>query len=474
MLGNELELTVEGLAAVRDPSPAFIDAAVRSLTARGGPAFAILDRRGGDYVQCAGGDGVFTVEWRERGAPSLRHWVAGKSPRALEAMVAIPTNGAQVTVRASERLSTDDVLRIFSAFVDGRVRPVAFAWRDITERFLAATTDSDDVAHDPEMRKPSIVTDAFRARLARLLEPAGFAARAKGASFVRKQGKNTHRIRLSSSHYNSPGRVSCFIDFTFEDSAVRKRVPNWSAGGKLDLSGFGEAPSNIAVRGEASALLSLVSTTTAFFDFMENPRTVLQQVSRRYVPGVDRPAVVVPYLAVHLGGAGISEYAAALLAGRPELWPAFLGARELGEGDDTNLHLREDGAALALSMARVGLDVALSAPRDAVVSRETLGAHGRAFFGLLLRAWGEPDAAAGLRRVDDARIVALGVARDALRNKTVDSLDAASLVLHAATRERRRPRRSAPKPRFFQHTVLHEPFAPKSNSVEVSLAPPRE
>ena len=77
-----------------------------------------------------------------------------------------------------------------------------------------------------------------------------------------------------------------------------------------------------------------------------------------------------------------------------------------------------------------------------------------------LRAWGEPEAAALLRRVDDDAILALQKRQQKLAGgPLVDSAEAAALALDAAAGERQRPRREAPSPRLFQYPELMAPFA---------------
>ncbi|HET9155805.1 MAG TPA: hypothetical protein VFN91_04000, partial [Myxococcaceae bacterium] len=116
------------------------------------------------------------------------------------------------------------------------------------------------------------MTDAFRARVARLLAPLGFEVRAKG-NLVRRQGKPRHRVRFSSSHRNVPGDVVCWVTFTFEDQLVAARRPGWTAGGELSGHRFDPewAQSNIANSSEADALADLIVTRLSYFDLLERP-----------------------------------------------------------------------------------------------------------------------------------------------------------------------------------------------------------
>jgi hypothetical protein len=85
-------------------------------------------------------------------------------------------------------------------------------------------------------------------------------------------------------------------------------------------------------------------------------------------------------------------------------------------------------------------------------------AHLRGFFGLQLRAWGEPAAAAALARLDDPAIRELRAAQAALAAPVTESVDAVRLLL-AAVDVDRRPRRRAPAPRRFQYHARHRSFA---------------
>jgi hypothetical protein len=132
---NGLSLQVEDEACVYSPTRAQIEDAVDRMTPRGGPSFAIIEGLGRHYAQTAGGDGRYTVEWREYGAGSFRHWVAGHAGVTLPGEVKIPTNGFYVAVERNELLDAHAVKRLLMAFAEGRSRPEAFVWRDITGRF---------------------------------------------------------------------------------------------------------------------------------------------------------------------------------------------------------------------------------------------------------------------------------------------------------------------------------------------------
>ncbi len=311
-----------------------------------------------------------------------------------------------------------------------------------------------------DLRKPALVTEDFRRRIADLLVPRGFDVRAKGA-LVRRAGKSAHRVEFSSSHLNHPGHAICWISFAYEDAAVRARHPGWRTGGFLHGHVFDGSTSsqslNVADADAAAALAALVLERLAFFDLMEAPERVLAEVSRRYVPGMVEPQVIVPYLAVRLGPDAAVSYARALLRGRQELWPAFSSARADAAARPPNPQA-DHGTQLATALAGVAAVLPDAAPADAVASTEPPARSLRSFFGLQLRAWGEPAATAALRRVADAAVREVHATQKALGVAIVDSEAAARIVLRAAG-EDRAPRRQAPEPRLFQYHPLHAPFA---------------
>jgi hypothetical protein len=307
-----------------------------------------------------------------------------------------------------------------------------------------------------DMRRPAEVTADFRSQLAELLQPHGFAARAKGARFVRKRARNVHEISLGSSHYNAPGGVTCFVTYWFFDAACKAAYPDWRGGGSFEGPAFFEREgNNIARADEAAALLRRMVERLAFFELLERPGELLPKVCERYVPGFYEPHVIVPYLRVHLGAEAVRTYVRALLTGRPELWPAFLGAAHAPEQPG---RLPDHGTSLARALLAEEALAASEAPLDAVLSKGGSAGNLRSHFGLLLRAWGEPAAAGLLRRSSDEAVERLQTQRDTLPDRTVDSVDAARLALELTTGEARDPARLRPEPRHFQCHVAHGPF----------------
>jgi len=131
-------LQVEGEAIVTAPTPELVKAALARMTPDGGPGFIILEGRGDDYAQAAGGDGLFTAEWREYEGTGFRHWKAGQRGNAAKGKAVVPTHGAQLTVQPNERLSGGEVETILRAYLAGKGRPAQFQWRDISDLFGSA------------------------------------------------------------------------------------------------------------------------------------------------------------------------------------------------------------------------------------------------------------------------------------------------------------------------------------------------
>ena len=175
---------------------------------------------------------------------------------------------------------------------------------------------------------PSLRTAAFRADVARALAPRGFKALAQDMTLRRAAARGVlESVQFSSSHRNGPSSALCWIALRLTDKAIERLSPHWFAGGELGTDAFAEDISfDLAEPGRHEALLELVQRRLAFFDLLRDPAAVLDAVSRGPVPGLLEPSRVAPYLRARLDSGAVGQYAEALLAGRPELWPAFLGA----------------------------------------------------------------------------------------------------------------------------------------------------
>lgn len=137
-----LTLTLEGQQPFEAPSPALIAAAVDWLEPTGGPGFLILENSGGSYAQVGGGKEECTLEWRETQGERFSHWVAGKQDVDDRTQIQIEGNGPYFTVMANEKLTNAEVLTLLLAFAEGRPRPEAFTWRDMTADFGTPTAQA--------------------------------------------------------------------------------------------------------------------------------------------------------------------------------------------------------------------------------------------------------------------------------------------------------------------------------------------
>jgi formate hydrogenlyase regulatory protein HycA len=128
-----ITLQVEDEDPVTSPTPEHVRTALARMSPNGGPGFIILERHGDDYAQAAGGDGVFTAEWREPMGEGFRHWKAGQRGKPTRGKVVVPTNGAQLSVQPNERLGRAEVQAILLAYLAGQGRSEQFEWRDISD-----------------------------------------------------------------------------------------------------------------------------------------------------------------------------------------------------------------------------------------------------------------------------------------------------------------------------------------------------
>ena len=127
-------LTLESRPPLKAPTLRQIENALELLSPGQGTGFMVVDGRDNDYVQVAGGDGVFTCEWRQHSGQTLQHYVAGYANIPPNSNVRIATNSAFVTVRNNEMLKAADAIELLTAFATDRERPTQFVWRDIAER----------------------------------------------------------------------------------------------------------------------------------------------------------------------------------------------------------------------------------------------------------------------------------------------------------------------------------------------------
>jgi hypothetical protein len=309
---------------------------------------------------------------------------------------------------------------------------------------------------------PADRTASFRADVAAELLPRGFTALADNKRLKRSAGRGVvEEVSFSSSHHNGPTSAVCWVALLVNDRAIAAVSPRWQAGGGLNVKPFADDVScDLALPGQPARLLALVLRRLSFFDLLRDPPALLAAASRGPVPGLLHPALVVPYLRVRLGPEAAQTYAEALLAGRPELWPGFLGGIELAA--ETPAHGLDDGAQLGLEIARHGAPgdaarLAAAAPPRVAVSTRRDAAHLRSHMGLQLRAWGEAHLTPRLARLDDETVLAL-YAEQGRQGSQVDSPDRLRVLLAALGASPPEPRQPAPSPRYFQYLARAEPY----------------
>lgn len=321
--------------------------------------------------------------------------------------------------------------------------------------------DSTDTTSSP--LSPSVRTAAFRDEVARALAARGFVALARNMTLRRSPSRGVvESVRFSASHRNGPHSAVCWIALHVTDKAIARVCPDWQAGGTLGTEAFGDETSfDLAEEGRARALEEFVVEQTAFFDLLQQPSAVLEAVSRGPLPGLLEPARIGPYLQVRLGPEAVARFAEAMLAGRPELWPAFLGvvqelmpspsARRLDHGSSLAIE------SLDRAPAGFARDLAARAPDGVVAATHPEAGHLRHHLGLQLRAWGEEDQTPRLARLDDATVRSV-VERMRASGLPVDHRSHIELLLAHLPGAPRTPRREAPTPRYFQYTARAAPW----------------
>ena len=315
----------------------------------------------------------------------------------------------------------------------------------------------------PSVLAPSVRTAAFRAEVARALLPHGFKALAEDKTLRRAASRGVvESVQFSASHRNSPVTAVCWVALSVTDKAIERVTPGWRAGGELGAAAFGDEVSfDLAEPGRHEALLAHVLERTAFFELLRAPAALLEAASRGPVPGLLEPWRIAPYLHVRLGPDAVARYAEALLAGRPELWPAFMGAVAARPDGVAGTRL-DDGSSLAVEAARLGPPgfaraLAEAAPRGVAPSTHREAAHLRSHLGLQLRAWGEAEHTPRLAQLDDDAVRALFAAQRATQ-LPADAPELVALLLAALPGAPSSPRRAAPSPRWSQYAARAEPW----------------
>jgi hypothetical protein len=132
----DLTLTLEDEPVYNTPSLERLLSAVDQLTPYGGPGYLLLQGYEQDYIQVAGGNGMYTVEWRINQADeSFQHWIVGLPDEPLMPIVRIVTYGRIIEVQQNEELSADDAKVLLLAYANKEDRPMQYSWRDASSMF---------------------------------------------------------------------------------------------------------------------------------------------------------------------------------------------------------------------------------------------------------------------------------------------------------------------------------------------------
>lgn len=94
-------------------------------------SFFVLEGRGGDYIQCGGGNAACSVEFRRYDqSGQYRHYAVGRAGGSSEAaFIQMSTN--KMTVRNSEVLNATDAAELFECFLSGKEIPPQYALREL-------------------------------------------------------------------------------------------------------------------------------------------------------------------------------------------------------------------------------------------------------------------------------------------------------------------------------------------------------
>ncbi len=133
---DALSLEIENQPVNNAPTLERLISAVDQLTPYGGPGFLLLEGDGQDYIQVAGGNGMYTVEWRVYQADeSFQHWIVGLPDEPLVPIVKIVTYGHTIEVQQNEELSAKDAKVLLLAYANQKDRPAQYSWRDASSMF---------------------------------------------------------------------------------------------------------------------------------------------------------------------------------------------------------------------------------------------------------------------------------------------------------------------------------------------------
>jgi len=129
----EDKLEVEDLDPINSPSAVDVEKALAALDLKG-PAYCILTKADGSYVQTAGTKVGLLVEYREMADGGFHHYVIGH-PSHDSAPTSVRYRHGSLQLRRNEVLLVDEARQIFVWYL--ATGQIAEGWmlRDITETF---------------------------------------------------------------------------------------------------------------------------------------------------------------------------------------------------------------------------------------------------------------------------------------------------------------------------------------------------
>jgi hypothetical protein len=130
-----LLLKVEGKRPEQVREFSTVETALRELDASGPHSFATLTRQDGSYVQVAGGKEKCLIEKRD--IPHQMHWRAYWRPVSAtsDSLQVITCGAGQITARADEIFSVEDVVSIWRSFCYNKPSASEVMWRSMSEIF---------------------------------------------------------------------------------------------------------------------------------------------------------------------------------------------------------------------------------------------------------------------------------------------------------------------------------------------------
>jgi len=133
----------EGSVPIQNPTVAQIERELRRLRSNGPSAYATVTAHDGSYLQTAGSPAGLLLEKREDNT--------GRHYRAFQHTPVVPFadgtelvfSAGRIRLLAGEWFRIEQVVEVFSAFLDGRPEPADLHWRDISSLFGKREAEDD-------------------------------------------------------------------------------------------------------------------------------------------------------------------------------------------------------------------------------------------------------------------------------------------------------------------------------------------